>query len=263
MKQLIFLLFVLFSCSNNKIDVFLTQEGSYIETSQNKYNLKILCKNEDIEKVKKILKFYKNAKLSSSEEIEFKDLYTLFFKLGNNFYGYMKNDVIRFGIIEAEWLNFQKELKQNEIFRINEIDGYLIKNNFSEKDKKDLYKYAVNYLAKENLFVSIQEFFDRPYRYFNINELDTIFMRLVILPESKEFTEYLIKKFGRKKVIQFAKIEYTKENWQKFFGEKINDFEEEFFKYIENYKFSKKYNSEFENLIAIYNKNSKKTLFKK
>ncbi|MEJ5283970.1 MAG: hypothetical protein ACP5Q5_01950 [Brevinematia bacterium] len=262
MKWLIFLLFFVFSCSNNKINIFLEEGNSSLELTQDNYRLKIISRNEDIEKVKKILKFYKNAKLTYSEEIEFKDPYSLFFKLGNNFYGYMKNDVIRFGMIESEWLNFQKELKQNEIFRINEIDSY-IKNNFSEKDKKDLYKFAVNYLAKENLFVSIQEFFDRPYRYFNINELYTIFMRLVIIPESKEFTEYLIKKFGKNKVIQFSKKEYTKENWQKSFGEKINDFEEEFFKYIENYKFSKNYNSEFENLIAIYNKNSKKTLFKK
>ncbi len=212
--------------------------------------------------LKKLRKFNKK-RLTTSEEIEFNDSYTLFFKLGNNFYGFMKNQIIKFGIIEMEWLNFKHNIKENQICRIKEIDNYLNKNNFSEKDKKDFYKYAINYLARENLFVSIQEFFDRPYRYFNLKELDTIFMRLVILPESKEFTEYLIKKFGRKKVIQFAKSEYSKENWEKFFGEKINDFEEEFFKHIENYKFSKNYDANFENLIATYNKNSKQTLFKK
>ncbi|MCX7821661.1 MAG: hypothetical protein N2258_08330 [Brevinematales bacterium] len=263
MKHIHFiLLFFILSCSQHRVNIVLEVDNVYFYLKQDNYILKITSKSDDIEKIKKILKSYDKYNLSKSEEIQFKDAYTLFFQLGDNFYSFLKNDLIRFGLIEIEWLKLKKELNDKGYFRITEIDNFIM-SQIQEKNKKEIYKYAINYLAKENLFVSIQEFFDRPYRYFNLNELDTIFMRLVILPESKEFTEYLIKKFGKNKVIKFAQSEYSKEKWEKFFGEKINDFEEEFFKYIENYKFPKNFNKDFEALIALYNKNSKKTLFKK
>ncbi len=253
------LIFFIVSCSKENIEVF--KSADQILVKHNDKKLIIFVKGDfDIEKIKKILSFY--TPLKSNEMHEIDSYYSLFFRVGNNYYSDIKNDVIRFGLIEIDWLNFKSKIgEKREFFRVKEIDKYI--ENFSEKDKRDAFKFAVKYLAEKDLFVSIQEFFDRPFRYFSIFEIETLFTRMVVMPEAKEFTEYIINRFGRNKVIKFGKKEYSKERWKKYFGENINDVEEEFFKYIKDYKFSSSFDKDLLTLIKIYNKNSKKTLFKK
>ncbi|MGC8765061.1 MAG: hypothetical protein ACP5QT_04170 [Brevinematia bacterium] len=282
MKPLFFLFLLFFSCSlQAKFTFFSSEAGSerVIEVKKDGSPF-ILVKldNERDEKealimLEKIFSLYrKNFVPSSSKEIKYSSPYVLFFEIASSYYNELKNLALKYGIIECDWFMFRnrflkKDNESKKIFRIDELDNFAIKHSLSEREKSELYKFSVNFLLSETIFVSIQELFERQYRYFSINELEMPFSRLVIIPEVKEFAEFMIEKFGRRRVIDFARTEYSKENWKRFFGEAVNDIEEEFSKRIENYKFSSFFYTEdgekLKQLFSLYNKNSKTILFKK
>ncbi len=283
MRKVIALLFslcIFFSCSKVEFNynILETKEKKIIKVKNFSSHLIsiILEKNEDeqqiLHMIKQILSSYpdKSKKLKSPKEIKYSNPYLLFFQIRDFYYDDLKNLALKYGLIENEWLNFSDRYFQNEgkkFFRVEELDSFILEKKLSKAEISELYKFTVNFLLSETLFVSIQELFERPYRYFNLNELETFFSRVVIIPEAKELTEFLVKKYGKDKIIKFARMNYSKESWKKTFGEPVNEIEEEFAKSIERYRFSSffygKEGEKLKNLLSIYNKNTKNTLFKK
>ncbi len=50
----LFFLFFITSCSNGKIDILLDSNNVFFEIKQDKNTVRIICKHEDIKKIKKI-----------------------------------------------------------------------------------------------------------------------------------------------------------------------------------------------------------------
>ncbi len=231
-----------------------------------------------------LLRFYPyvNQKEINTLRVPFNsDYYSFFYTIGTYLFADWKNELLKYGVIEIEWADLIKDLKNNknlqngpltnefsQIFKIKEIDDVLMKYQLSDDDLRQVYAYTVNYLLKEITFVSIQEFYSREERYFNLSELENIFTRIVIIPESEEFTRYLIGKYGKNTVIKLAGFEFNNDNWQKTVGEKINDTEGDFSKEIENYSFKDIFKDQYfmrdlNKYLKLYNKTTKQTLFKK
>jgi len=288
--RLIFLYFLClifyFSCNLRSIEYkILEKEGVfevYVENSPLFYVYSIENNRNEIKTlIAFILRHFKgNIKPQSvlvAKKINYKNPYQLFFEIGDNLYYNWKNILLKTGIIENEWFIFLNKYhdkleilkkEKNNIFRLYEIDNFLAGIDKGGLAKVEAFKYSVKFLLRENLYTSMQEFFSRPNRYFKSSEIESIFYRMVVIPEVLEFTRYLIKKFGKKKVIDLAQNYLATEKWKLILGEEINDIEAEFSKYIENYKFKlfspgSNYVNEFEKLIITYNRNTKEVLFKK
>jgi hypothetical protein len=200
------------------------------------------------------------------------DYYLLFYSIGLHLLSDWRNELLKYGIIEMEWRNllrggYLKSYSRNH-FRIPDIDGVMGKYELTPEDEGLVDAYTVNFLIKEISFISVQELLSRQARYYNPAEIDTVFTRMTVIPESSEFTVYVLKKFGMARLKNLASTEYGNETWFKMTDEKINETEGSFAKNIENYKFTGIFeNSGFTNelygVLKTYNKNTKKTLFRK
>ncbi len=209
------------------------------------------------------------------------DYYRLFYSIGLHLLSGWKNELFKYGVIELEWRNLlsgfknepffsDKEIKSQygKYFRIQDIDDVMVKHIMKPDDAVMINPYAVNFLLKEISFISIQEFFSRQDRYYSPGDLDSVFTRMTVIPESSEFTRFVLNKFGRERLLNLASIEFSNETWLNLTDEKINETESSFSKSIENYNFTGVFkNTDFTNelygILKIYNKNTKKTLFRK
>ncbi|MGA2141615.1 MAG: hypothetical protein ABSG94_04245 [Brevinematales bacterium] len=196
------------------------------------------------------------------------DNYRLFYSIGLHLLSYWKNDLLKYGVIEMEWEKMDSGDSGSRYFRISDVDDVLKKYRMKPGESSMLNAYAVNFLLKEISFVSIQEFLSRPERYFNQGELDSVFTRMTVIPESEEFTLYILKKFGKPVLLSLAESRFSNDGWSKMTDEKINETEGAFSRNIENYNFNGIFtNSVFTNelygALKLYNKNTKKTLFRK
>jgi hypothetical protein len=291
----LFLFSLLFlSCSNNTLEI--KQNGAgykiLVYSGLKKPIYEIDC-NTSYEETKKVSgftektlklfeKIYRNRPASRKPGqpagetdaiiIDFNNDYRrLFFSLGIYSLYDFKNDLIKFGLIQREWKGLISGSINNEkygIIPIRDFQDLFTDYKLNGTDLSQLYPYMVNYLLKEILFVSIQEVLERPGRYLTENELGTVFCEVVVLPETVEFTDYLVKKFGYDRVFKIAKVEYSKQSWKSILGEEINETEEYFSKEIK----SRKYNGLYENkeftdkldaFLKLYNKITKPTLFRK
>lgn len=196
------------------------------------------------------------------------DNYRLFYSIGLHILSDWKNDLLKYGVIEMEWKKMNSGDAGSSDFRINDVDDVLKKYRIKPGESSMLNTYVVNFLLKEISFVSIQEFLSRPDRYFNQGELDNVFTRMTVIPESEEFTRYILNKFGKPVLLNLAESRFSNDAWAKMTDEKINETEGAFSRSIENYNFNGIFtNSVFTNelygTLKLYNKNTKKTLFRK
>ncbi len=204
------------------------------------------------------------------------NVYRLFFSIGGYCLSDWKNEVLKQGLIQTEWnqwlldkddLGFLAQEKNRPV-RIDDFENFFVEFKWKESDQIQIYPYLVYYLLKEVLFVSIQEFLARPERYYNINEIDSVFSQMVILPESAEFFKFILKKYGKAMAVKLGKSSYSPEEWKRLSGEEMHDMEEEFTKSLENHDFKGVYQDQvflkkLNDLLRIYNKMTKPTLFRK
>ncbi len=209
-------------------------------------------------------------------KIEFNgNIYRLFYQLGLFFLSDMKNDLIKYGIIQMEWNDLL--LKNNNQFlgpekynliRISDFSDLMNKYGLNNNDLLEVYPYTVKYLLNQILFISPQEILSRPARYLTENELENIFCQVVILPEVTEFTAYIKNKFGINRLLMLSESEFTIKNWKSISGEEMSDTEGGFAKNIENKNFQgifldKGFTGSLDRNLELYNKITKPTLFKK
>ena len=91
---------------------------------------------------------------------------------------------------------------------------------------------------------------------------------MVTICETREFTKFLIQRYGLKNVIKFGMLDYSKENFKKVFDNEINEVEEIFTKSIESMQFNsifydKGFIDKLSNNLQLYNTTTKPVLFKK
>lgn len=207
--------------------------------------------------------------------------YRLFFQFGTAALSDWKNEVLKYGWLQSQWLSLLngsgggkgilKRMFQSEPLsdiRIDDIRSYFHSNSLAVNEEPDIYPYAVNYLLREIYFVSIQEILSRPSRYLTVREIDDTFCQMVMLPEVTEFTRYVNKKFGAQKLAEAGREEYSKEGWKKLFGEEMHDTEGDFSKNIEKRSYSGRFadhdfTEKLDDLFKVMNKMTKPTLFKK
>jgi len=291
-------LFFLFSCAQKNRIELKTDEASGVNLLQflisNKPFLLLKYENKDDSA---LLKEFIDLTISSFRkyidfeeawikqglgtiQLEYKgDLYSLYFEIGTFVLSQFQNDLFKYGIIEIEWNEVLKKLlkKQGQrypqlkeirekFFMIPDIDGLLKKYKLEEKELREVYAYTVRFLLKEIYFVSLQEIFSRPKRYYRLEEINTYFYRVVIMPETIEFVRYVLGKFGRGKMVELSYRDFSKEDWKKITGEEIHETELDFTKQIEGKNFSGVYNNEqfvneMDGYLKLYNSTTKKVLF--
>ena len=209
------------------------------------------------------------------------DLYRVYFQLGAFSLPEFKNGLLKTGFLQSRWrkwaddvgkktdgvsLYLQKE-KYN-MFRVPELDGLLSRYCDEDADIRQVYPYAVSYLLKQILFVSLQEILSRPYRYDRPGEVSSAFSQIVTVPESLVFTDYLTEKFGFGRTLKAAKTEFSTNSWKKAFGEEFHDTEADFTTKLESRAYGGAFdNAEFraklDELLEMYNRSTKSTLFRK
>jgi hypothetical protein len=207
--------------------------------------------------------------------------YMMFFRIGDSYLSGINNKLIRYGLIEMEWMklvavsenntdklsmSLQGE-KYNRV-RIDDIRQTIQAYRLQDNELEQFLPYVVNYLLKEIFFVSLQEILDRPERYLNSADMESIFSQIVVLPEITLFTDYLVKKFGLKKVLELGCTDFSKDKWNKILKEPVNETEADYTKMMENYSFNGIYNDkafdeELNSYLEMYNKMTKPTLFRK
>jgi hypothetical protein len=207
-------------------------------------------------------------------------LYRLFYSLGIAMTPAVQVDLFRCGLLEECWQDWQKRRTDYwkkrfasfpddrlDPFQIEEIRSLFRERGMTPAQTKDSTAWGTAFLLREILFVSVQEFMTRPWRYYQQKDLDSPFFRVVVMPESLEFTRFLVSRFGKDRLVKAARNDYSKENWKKAFGEEVNETEETFTKGIESRVFPPVYRDrEFSNrlcsLLKFYNTATKATLFK-
>ncbi len=203
------------------------------------------------------------------------NLYRLFMTLAVYATQDMKNDLIRYGLIQNEWREWVEtssdEAARKErtgMFRNPELDAWIGGNCADRSDREQVYPFAVSYLLREILYVSVQEFLSRPARYFNLREIETPFLQLVSLPESAEFAAYLKGKYGPGKTLAASRTEFSAAAWKGIFGEDIHETEADFSSIAENRRYRGALSDplrvrEFERLLKLFHRTTKPALFRK
>jgi hypothetical protein len=207
--------------------------------------------------------------------------YEIYFQLAVFSMPEIRNDLIRYGLIQTEW---RKWIRDSE--RINDPVSLALRdwkyNLYLEDDMAELfrlsgcewsdldrmYPYEVSYLLKQILFISLQEMLSRTARYYNPREFGSIFSQLVTLPEAVAFTGYLTAKYGMDRTMKLARTTFTTNSWKSLTGEFFHDTEGDFTKGLEKIKFTGKFqDAEFrarlDESLKIYNQMTKSTLFRK
>jgi hypothetical protein len=208
------------------------------------------------------------------------DYYRVFYSIGFHLLSDWKNDLFKYGIIEIEWEKLLTKLKMDlfyknddltneyrRFFRVGEIDD-LLSSHSAYKEYEQIYPYTIRFHLKEITFISIQEFYSRQARYYSPDYVESLFTRMTVIPESVEFTRYILKRFGKSRFLLLASTEYNSDNWEKITDEKISETEENFSRSMENYPFNgifrdALFTNQFYNVLKIYNKNTKQILFRK
>jgi hypothetical protein len=206
------------------------------------------------------------------------DYYRLFYSIGVHMLSDWKNDLLKYGIIEIEWEKLLYKFKNQfrdidpadeygRFFRIGEIDD-LLRTRLPSKDFDQIYPFTVRFHIKEITFISIQEFYSRQARYYSPDYIENPFTRMIVIPESVEFTRYILNRFGKTRLLLLSSTEYTSDNWKNLTDEKISETELDFSRRMENYPFygtftDTMFTNELYSILKIYNKNTKQTLFRK
>ncbi len=201
--------------------------------------------------------------------------YQVFYSIGIHVLSDWKNDLLKYGIMEIEWDKMITSLDKDRIFkesggffRVKEIDDLLSGANAVPAYYREIYPFTIRFHLKEVTFVSIQEFISRQARYYSPDEIEDQFARMTVIPESAEFTRYVLNKFGFKRFVLLACAEYSGDSWKKITDEKINETERMFAESIENYPFygifsDQEFTNKFYMALKNCNKNTKKNLFRK
>jgi hypothetical protein len=208
------------------------------------------------------------------------DYYRLFFTTGDRYFADYKNTPIIYGILQLEWESIlNSRINRNDpvsvmlrrerynTIRIKDFQNLFARNHINRQDLTKVFPYINLFTLREVLFISVQEIMERPSRYVGTRHIDTIVFNVVIIPEITEFTRFLVRKFGRRRVIRFAREEYSVAGWKKAFGEEINETEAQFADYIEDMEFdgifkNQSFINEFEELLKLYNTITKDSIFK-
>lgn len=209
------------------------------------------------------------------------DLYRVYFQLGAFSLPEFKNGLLKTGYLQSRWRKWVIESRdknddvsiylkkeKHNMFRVPELDDLLSRYCDKDADIGQVYPYAVSYLLKQILFVSLQEILSRPYRYDRPGEVSSAFSQIVTVPESLVFTDYLTEKFGSGRTLTAAKTEFSTNSWKKAFGEEFHDTEADFTSKLESRTFGGAFvNAEFraklDELLELYNRSTKNTLFRK
>jgi hypothetical protein len=209
------------------------------------------------------------------------DLYQVYFQLAAFSMPEVKNDLIRYGLIQSSWRKWVRESETKNdtvsialrdwkynVFLAEDFNDLFRSFNAGQSDLDQVYPYAVSYILKEILFISLQEMLARPARYYNPREYGSIFCQMVTLPEAVAFTEYLTAKYGKDRVLKMAKTSFSTNSWKSLTGEFFHDTEGDFTAGLEKKEFQgiyqdARFREKLDELLKTYNKMTKSTLFRK
>ncbi|OHD56080.1 MAG: hypothetical protein A2Y33_01390 [Spirochaetes bacterium GWF1_51_8] len=209
------------------------------------------------------------------------DLYTSVFRLGTEYFNGVDNKAVVFGIIQYEWkkqllasfdgggfLSQWLRAEQYKPVRIKDFEIIFSKFKLNRDEMNLVYRYICRFLFQQVLFISVQELMDNDPRYFTLTELDHVFLQAVTLPQMADFIQYTVEKFGKDKLIEFAKQPFAVEKWTELFGEPLNITEEQYTFEIQKANLVGIYtNTQFTGLLdtvlQLYNSTTKQVLFQK
>jgi hypothetical protein len=209
------------------------------------------------------------------------DLYTSMFKAGEDYFSFLDNKGIIYGIIQYEWekrvlesitrgdfISLLLKAQQYRLIRIRDFELLFQKYQLTQKEMGELYSVINRYLYQQVLFISVQELMDNDPRYFNLQELDRVFSQAVTLPQIADFIGFVVERFGKDRLIEFGKVPFSTEKWSELYGEPLNIVEEEYAFEIQKAGLSGIYTNNdfalwFGKVLALYNTTTKDTLFYK
>ncbi len=289
---LIVSLFFIFSCTSKPVEFQYNTDNNQAYTISTSPNIIIKSPEKTefdvsyITLLKIILSEFKKIAPHSADTIflEFEnadwDFYDLYYQLGGQYFKDYKNAALLMGMLQKIWIDISLDNKYSVfishkvlplkyyIIGIEEFDTLFKKYSLDEQGFRDLYEYVNKYLLEQILFVSVQELMESPYKYFQGSFYKSIFTHAVILPEMTEFYSYILRIYGKRRVLNCMSVEYSRENWKKIFHEEINETENNFRIQIEDQKYEGIYNNpqfleELNVLLKLYNTSTKATLFSK
>lgn len=206
--------------------------------------------------------------------------YPMFFNLARLETSGLKNEVLRVGLIQQAWMELVSlsyteaslaSFRKSEGYayvQIPEISRHMESYTVPPSEAAQIYDYMNAYLLKEVLFVSLQEFTDRPSRYFADTDLSTPFSQVVIIPECAAFSGFMRSRIGNSRLLKLASKPFKPETWKSIAGEEINESESAFTHEMEGKSRTGIFNnpswlSELNRWLSVYHRMTKPTLFRK